>query len=53
MKVAVIGGGGVRTLMLARTLAQNAKELHFDELCFMDNNEMKLDIYGEMGRRWL
>ena len=51
MKVAVIGGGGVRTLMLARTLAQNAKELHFDELCFMDNNEMKLDIYGEMGRQ--
>lgn len=51
MKLAVIGGGGVRSLMLARSLAQNAKELHFDELCFMDNNEMKLDIYGELARQ--
>ncbi len=51
MKLSVIGGGGVRSLQLARCLAQNAEELHFDELCFMDNNEMKLDVYGQLAQQ--
>lgn len=48
MKITVIGGGGVRSMFLAKSIAQKAKKLHIDELCFMDNNEQKLRIYGGM-----
>lgn len=48
MKIAVIGGGGVRSMFLAKSIAQKAERLHSDELCFMDNNEKKLKIYGGM-----
>ncbi|MCR4563853.1 MAG: 6-phospho-beta-glucosidase [Clostridiales bacterium] len=51
MKLAVIGGGGVRSLFLAKSLAQRSKELGIDELAFMDNNETKLGIYGKMARQ--
>ena len=48
MKIAVIGGGGVRSMMLAKSLAQEAQELKIDEVVFMDNNEKKLSIFGVM-----
>lgn len=48
MKITVIGGGGVRSMFLAKSIAQKAANLHIDELCFMDNNEKKLKIYGGM-----
>lgn len=48
MKITVIGGGGVRSMFLAKSIAQKARRLHIDELCFMDNNEQKLKIYGCM-----
>lgn len=48
MKITVIGGGGVRSMFLAKSIAQKAEKLHIDELCFMDNNEKKLKIYGGM-----
>lgn len=48
MKITVIGGGGVRSMFLAKSIAQKASKLHIDELCFMDNNEQKLRIYGGM-----
>lgn len=48
MKITVIGGGGVRSMFLAKSIAQKAERLHIDELCFMDNNEEKLRIYGGM-----
>lgn len=48
MKITVIGGGGVRSMFLAKSIAQKAQRLHIDELCFMDNNEEKLRIYGGM-----
>lgn len=48
MKIAVIGGGGVRSMFLAKSIAQKARRLQIDELCFMDNNEQKLNIYGGM-----
>ena len=51
MKMTVIGGGGVRSKMLAKSLAQNAEELSIDEVVFMDNNEQKLNIYGELARQ--
>ena len=48
MKIAVIGGGGVRSMFLAKSLAQSSEELGFDEIVFMDNDEHKLNIYGKM-----
>lgn len=48
MKITVIGGGGVRSMFLAKSIAQKAERLHIDELCFMDNNSEKLKIYGGM-----
>lgn len=50
MKITVIGGGGVRSMFLAKSIAQKAKRLHIDELCFMDNNSEKLRIYGGMAK---
>ncbi|MBE6827549.1 MAG: 6-phospho-beta-glucosidase [Ruminococcaceae bacterium] len=50
MKLAVIGGGGVRSMFLAKSLAQRAGELGIDTLCFMDNDETKLNIYGKMAQ---
>ena len=46
MKLAVIGGGGVRSMFLAKSIAQKAAALSIDELVFMDNDEEKLLIYG-------
>ncbi|MCD7868331.1 MAG: 6-phospho-beta-glucosidase [Clostridiales bacterium] len=51
MKISVIGGGGVRAMFLAKSLAQSSEELKFDEIVFMDNNEKKLNIYGRMAAR--
>lgn len=48
MKITVIGGGGVRSMFLAKSIARKAQQLGIDELCFMDNNEEKLRIYGGM-----
>lgn len=50
MKIAVIGGGGVRSMFLAKSISQKAKALGIDELYFMDNNEKKLNIYGNMAK---
>lgn len=50
MKLTVIGGGGVRSMFLAKSIAQKAAELHIDELTFMDNDEKKLQIYGGLAR---
>lgn len=50
MKIAVIGGGGVRSMFLAKSLAQRAGELNINELVFMDNSEEKLNIYGKMAK---
>ena len=44
MKLTVIGGGGVRSLFLAKSIAQKAELLHIDCLVFMDNDEKKLNI---------
>lgn len=50
MEITVIGGGGVRSMFLAKSIAQKAEKLRIDELCFMDNNKRKiknLRRYGE------
>ena len=46
MKLTVIGGGGVRSMFLAKSIAQKAAELSITELVFMDNDGEKLAIYG-------
>lgn len=48
MKIAVIGGGGVRSMFLAKALAQQAAELNITHVALMDNDAKKLAIYGEM-----
>lgn len=48
MKITVIGGGGVRSMFLAKSLAQSSEELGFKEIVFMDNDVQKLNIYGKM-----
>lgn len=51
MKLTVIGGGGVRSMFLAKSIAQRATELHITTLVLMDNNKQKLRIYGKMAKR--
>lgn len=51
MKLTVIGGGGVRSMFLAKSIAQRAQELKITTLVFMDNNEKKLNIYGKMAEK--
>lgn len=51
MKLTVIGGGGVRSMFLAKSIAQAAEELNIDKLVFMDIDEEKLRIYGSMAAK--
>lgn len=51
MKLAVIGGGGVRSPFLARSLVKNAKEIGVDEIVFMDNNSEKLNLFGKLSQK--
>lgn len=51
MKIAVIGGGGVRSIFLAKSIAVRAEELKIKKLVFMDNDEKKLRIYGAMAKK--
>ena len=51
MKLAVIGGGGVRSPFLAKSLVKNAQEIGIKEIVFMDNNQGKLDIFGKISQK--
>lgn len=51
MKLTVIGGGGVRSMFLAKSIAQKAAALNIDTLVLMDNNKQKLRIYGKMAKK--
>jgi 6-phospho-beta-glucosidase len=51
MKLTVIGGGGVRSMFLAKSIAQKADTLNITQLVFMDNDEQKLNIYGVMAKK--
>lgn len=48
MKLAVIGGGGVRSMFLAKSIAQRAEALGIAELVFMDQDPVKLSYFGKM-----
>ncbi|MGL5722361.1 MAG: glycoside hydrolase [Brevinema sp.] len=51
MKLAVLGGGGVRSPLLAKSLAISAKKAGIDSLVFMDNDTEKLSVFGEISRQ--
>ena len=48
MKLTVIGGCGSRSLMLAKSLAQQADELGITEVVFMDIDEERVRVFGSM-----
>ena len=50
MKLAVIGGGGVRSPFLSQIIARRAKALKINKVVFMDNDECKLNIYGMLSK---
>ncbi|WP_410750183.1 glycoside hydrolase [Citrobacter sp. U14242] len=48
MKLTVLGGGGVRSAFLAKSLAYNAHRIGLQEVVFLDNAEENLKIFGEI-----
>ncbi len=50
MKLAVLGGGGVRSPFLAKSIVANSSKVGLTEVVFMDNNEKKLSIYGKIAQ---
>lgn len=50
MKLVVLGGGGVRSPFLAKSIVSRAKECGIDQVVFMDNDSEKLRIYGGMAK---
>ena len=50
MKLAVLGGGGVRSPFLAKSIVKNSAMAGLTEVVFMDNNEKKISIYGKIAQ---
>ncbi len=53
MKLTLIGGGGVRSPLFVMSLLRWSERIGLDELCLMDINGQKLDIFGSMCREVL
>lgn len=51
LKLAVLGGGGVRSPFLAKSIALGARETGITETVFMDTDAEKLSIYGKIAKR--
>ena len=51
MKLCILGGGGSRAVILAKSLLQQAFGLGIKEIVFMDNNEEGLRIFGGMVKK--
>jgi 6-phospho-beta-glucosidase len=51
MKLSVIGGGGVRSPLLARSIAARASRLGLDQVVFMDTDPEKLRVFGGLSRQ--
>ena len=51
MKITVLGGGGVRSPFLAKSLVSNAERVGITEIVFMDSSEEKLNIYGKIAKK--
>lgn len=50
MKLTVLGGGGVRSPFLAKSLALQVNKIGVTSIVFMDNNVNKLKIYGTLSK---
>ena len=50
MKLTVLGGGGVRSAFLAKSLAYNAHRIGLTEVVFLDSSAENLAIFGEIAR---
>lgn len=50
MKMALIGGGGVRTVFFCQSLAKYAKKAGIDELRLMDTDAEKLHVFGNIAK---
>jgi 6-phospho-beta-glucosidase len=50
MKLTVLGGGGVRSMFLAKSIVTQARTLSITNIVFMDNDEKKLNIFGKMSK---
>ncbi|MDP8079563.1 glycoside hydrolase [Phocoenobacter skyensis] len=50
MKLTVLGGAGVRSPFLAKSLAYNADRINLTEVVFLDNCAENLAIFGEMAK---
>ncbi|WP_312951509.1 glycoside hydrolase [Superficieibacter sp.] len=46
MKLTVLGGGGVRSAFLAKSLAYNAHRINLTEVVFLDNSAENLELFG-------
>jgi len=46
MKLALLGGGGVRAPLFVNSALRQAEPIHLEELCLMDINEEKLELIG-------
>lgn len=50
MKLTVLGGGGVRSPFLAKSIAYNAHRIGVSEVVFMDTDRQKLAVYGAIAQ---
>ncbi len=50
MKLALIGGGGVRSPLFVASALRRAERVGLEELCLMDTDAEKLAIFGELCR---
>lgn len=50
MKLTVLGGGGVRSPFLAKSIAYNAHRIGVTEVVFMDTDREKLAVYGAIAQ---
>jgi 6-phospho-beta-glucosidase len=46
MKLAIIGGGGVRAPLLVAAALRRAREIHLEELCLLDIDLRRLELIG-------
>lgn len=50
MKLTVLGGGGVRSPFLAKSIVANAKQCDITEVVFMDSDKEKIRIFGGLAK---
>lgn len=51
MKLAVLGGGGVRSPFLAKSIISGATAIGIRHVVFMDNNTDKLRVFGKIAQK--